>query len=145
MNNDVIQVIHEFLPTQAQHLMTTRAVDLLRASSWSDSEAIWCHNGPGEFSGTLFLNPADPVQLHLDVEMNDSGIRVTGVRTEWYWDDARTVLVMGREDQEWLRGEKTLHELIVEVMRDSPSDVWTPRTVLSFPIPSLADLRSLVV
>ena len=133
MNTHVLQVIHEFLPTQAQHLMTTRAVDLLRATSWSDSEAIWNVNGQGELSGVLFLNPADPVQLLMDVDVNDSGMTVTGFRTDWYWA------------AEWLRGEKTLHELIVEVMRDSPSDVWTPRTVLSFPIPSLADLRSLVV
>ena len=145
MNNHVLQVIHEFLPTQAQHLMTTRAVDLLRASSWSHSEAIWNLSGQGELSGVLILNPADPVQLLMDVDVNDSGVRVTGVRTEWYWDDARTVHVMGRVDQEWARGEKTLHELIVEVMRDSPSDIWTPPTVLSFPIPSLADLRSIVV
>ena len=136
LNADVLRVVHEFLPTQDEHMMTSRAVDLLNASSWSDDEAVWDLTG-----GVIIVNHTDPVQLLLRVDFAGAGaLTVTFVATEWYWDDARTIAVAGGYT-EWPRGEKTLHELIVEVMRASPSDTWTCPSASSFPIPTLADLR----
>ena len=142
LNADVLRVVHEFLPTQDEHGMIECAEYLLRVAEQDWLKYLGCSS-----HGYIIVNPTDLVQLRLVLTLSSTGVTVSGMTTDWYWDEARTILVGGRRDVFWPLGKKTVPQLIVEVMRDTHQHLgtWTCSLPLKIhPIPSLAELRSTV-